>query len=364
MSSRLADDLMIDRRGTVAPISSSHATSGDRLRRLREERGRSLRSVARAVGVRPRDLRHFEGGRRPVPADVRERLAGALDVPVAELVPVRGPSEIEVADGAVKVGPVERRLSERPTSDDVLGGYLHMVYELRGLRPGDPLPLRDEDLDHLARALGDDAATIESRLIELIGCSAAEAERLRKILMRRRLVVPAAGVALGVAGLNAGALADALGGSDADETRPTTTTQVFEPAAVDAPVPTTAPPTTAPPTTSAPPPPTTAAVEADPGVEREPVIGDPLVIERDDVQAGSNDDVEIGDPLVIEREPEEPTPGEVEIGEALVIERDPADSSSGEQPEPEVGGSYTIEREDAAGGEQSPDGDPPTGSTS
>ena len=60
-----------------------------------------------------------------------------------------------------------------------------MIYELRNLPPGSPVPLRQPDLTALADALGGTPDTIERRLVELIGASPEEAARLRAMILLR-----------------------------------------------------------------------------------------------------------------------------------------------------------------------------------
>jgi hypothetical protein len=73
-----------------------------------------------------------------------------------------------------------------------------MIYAARGLRRGERISLRNEDLDVLAGLVGNDADQVERRLIELMDCTPDEARTLRALLFRRRTVAAAAGLALGL----------------------------------------------------------------------------------------------------------------------------------------------------------------------
>src|SRR5688572_13310657 len=174
----------------------------------RRERGLSARQVATAAGVRRQELRAFELGRHSVPDPVLHELAEVYGVETHELLPVRGPSPVAVEDRRISVGPATRELPEDATTDEVLERYLSAVSELRGRLPGDLTGLRDADVALLSDVLGDTCDEIEDRLMRLIACTRAEARAIRKALVKRRLLVPAAGLLLG-----AGTVAPAAAGS-------------------------------------------------------------------------------------------------------------------------------------------------------
>ena len=85
--------------------------------------------------------------------------------------------------------------------DDPLASYLSMIYAARGIRPGEPLALRDADLNVLAGLVGHDPDQVERRLIELMQISPDEARIIRTLLFKRRTVATAAGLALGLTAL-------------------------------------------------------------------------------------------------------------------------------------------------------------------
>lgn len=207
--------------------ASTHSV-GEHLRGLRERRGLPRRRVARSVGVGWTSVASWELGRRHVPASTAPDLARLYDVEVEDLRPPRRPSPIRVTREAVSVGEVQRPLEGEPDVESVLERYLDAVYALRGLRRADDLALRDEDVEELAAALGDEPEEIERRLMQLVRCTREEARTLRKALLRRRVLIPAAGVALGVGGLTP-ALAQSGGGDDT----PSTTSTTVAPAAVE-----------------------------------------------------------------------------------------------------------------------------------
>lgn len=175
--------------------------TGQRLRAVRERLGLTKSEAARRVGLTRRELGAYEKGRWRVPETTMARLAHAYGMSTGEVVPTRSASRLEIDADHVAAGETERRIPDDATPDEVLGEYLDLVRELRGLGENDELPLRDADLAVLAEALGGTPERIETRLVELIDCTRDEARAIRRTLMKRRLVAPAAGFLLGVGGI-------------------------------------------------------------------------------------------------------------------------------------------------------------------
>lgn len=113
----------------------------------------------------------------------------------------RTETALAVDSGAITAGSARREIPRDATPDQVLDHYVEFIRELRGAGKLAQLSLREEDLDALASALGDTPREIERRLVELIECSRSEARRLRRAILKRQLVVPVAGFALGIGGL-------------------------------------------------------------------------------------------------------------------------------------------------------------------
>ncbi len=132
------------------------------------------------------------------------RLAGEYGCDPSQLLPERPSASVILEPRRVCVGGASKALrSDDPHPDEVLRGYLGLLYEIRSTKPGTEIPLRDKDLEALADALGGSADAIETRLIELMDVTRDEAAAIRATLLRRRLIVPAAGLVLG-AGLFTG----------------------------------------------------------------------------------------------------------------------------------------------------------------
>jgi hypothetical protein len=117
---------------------------------------------------------------------------------------------------------------------EVLTQYLSLVYAMRDIEPGTPIPLRDLDIEVLCQALDQGAFDIERELHALMAETAPLARRTRSL--RRRLVVPAAGVL--VAATAIGTLVfvqrqdDTTAPASTPAVSPPATTDVFEPVPV------------------------------------------------------------------------------------------------------------------------------------
>ena len=86
-------------------------------------------------------------------------------------------------------------------SDDaeaLLGKYVELVSRVRHARPGEPIALRADDVVALSAAIGQDTMHVEARIVELLGCTPYEAKSLHAEMLRRKLVVPVAGLVAGL----------------------------------------------------------------------------------------------------------------------------------------------------------------------
>ena len=142
----------------------------------------------------------------PLSESVIDRLIDVYEGDPSSLVPARTTAPVVLDAARLQVGDASARMkSQDPPRDEVLRGYLGLLYELRGKRPGTEIPLRTYDMDSLADALGADPDAIETRLVELMHVTREEAAAMRAAMIRRRLILPAAGIALG-AGVFAGSM--------------------------------------------------------------------------------------------------------------------------------------------------------------
>jgi hypothetical protein len=173
------------------------------------------------------------------------------------LVPQRDAMRVDV--NRVVVGS-KVRIAASTARDDVLQAYVDVLAAVRGAKQGAAVALRTADLEELASTLGRDVDDIETRIAELLQCTRAEAATVHAEL-RRRMLVPAAGLAVGAAAW-AGAITAAPGtaASTSPQSRPVVRTEAVAaptPVTSDSTTPSTVAPTTS--TTTAPTPSTTVA---------------------------------------------------------------------------------------------------------
>jgi hypothetical protein len=114
------------------------------------------------------ELRQIEQGQRPLTDDQVHRLMTAYRASSGPLVPERVELTVDLHHGAMFAGSRTKVLPADATLDDVLGRYLSLLYLMRGLEPGNTLPLRSDDLTVLSNAVDLNIAEIEGRLFELM----------------------------------------------------------------------------------------------------------------------------------------------------------------------------------------------------
>ena len=161
----------------------------------RKRRGLKRRHAAAAAGTTAVKLRAYERGDEPVPAGVCAQLAECYGDDLTAHVPLRVPVQVE--SSRLVIGAVQQPVG--PDTDDVIAGYVDIVRRLRNTERGDPLALRTADIVALAGALGRDPEAIEQWIADALGCTRAEARRLHGELLRRKVILPVAGLAAGMA---------------------------------------------------------------------------------------------------------------------------------------------------------------------
>jgi len=235
----LLDDLAPPRLGTL-------------LRGARRERGLTRREVADRVGTTTTDLRRFERGDTPVPPHLVAEFAECYGQALTAQLATRAP--IQVDRRRVVVG-TEVATFESDDGDEVLGKYVELVARLRQTQPGEPIALRADDLVALSNAIGRDTADVETRIVEVLGCTPREAHSLHAEMLRRKLVLPVAGLVAGLAIVTGVGVASAANPPSAPAVPTETAVHQTVPLSHDVPAP---PPTTVAPTpTTAAPTPTT-----------------------------------------------------------------------------------------------------------
>ena len=190
---------------------------GEILRASRKRKGWKRKHVAELIDVSARRLRAYEDGSQPIPSDVCARLADLYGDHLAANVSRREVPRFD--DGWLVVGAEQRAIGDGGTTD-VIAHYAEILRRVRRADPGEPVPLRTADLAALSAALETDAETIEQRIMDALGCTREEARSLHRELLRRRVVLPVAGLAMGIvafAGIQAAAA------NNSDPVPPTTT---------------------------------------------------------------------------------------------------------------------------------------------
>ena len=150
---------------------------------------------------------------------------------------------IEVDAGRVAVGP-EARTLESADDDEVLEKYVALVAATAPLAARcSRSPCAPTISSRCRGAVGHDTEHVEARIVELLGCTPREARSLHAEMLRRKLVVPVAGLVTGLAVIGGVGVAAASSGPAAAHEDPAVAHVTVDAAEV-AVAATTAPPTT------------------------------------------------------------------------------------------------------------------------
>ena len=191
---------------------------GKLLAEARVARGYSLEEAARSLGGDwgTVELLEAETGRRPLTDVEVKELTDFYEIPTSTLIPERSRLVVDLEEGLMEVGGESVRLEPSAVQRrDVLARYLSMVYAMRDVPPGRPVPLRLPDLLVLEGVFSTHRRQIEDALRELlVDRTGSVGFRTRRL--RGRLVVPIAGVV--VAATTLGTLLLVSGPSGAAET--------------------------------------------------------------------------------------------------------------------------------------------------
>jgi hypothetical protein len=167
---------------------------------LSEARDRHGRTVDRLAACTDRftaaDLIAIEAGERALDDRDLEAVVALYGIDPGALVPGRTDLVVDLDQHRLATAGYTQPLAgTAPTAEEVLASYLALVYTLRHAEPGTKVPLRQADLDVLARALALAEPDIEHRLVDLMVAPTAMV-RERTLLLRARVLLPAAGVLL------------------------------------------------------------------------------------------------------------------------------------------------------------------------
>ena len=216
---------LIPPRRLGALLSESRATKGLTLADMAlESEGRFSLSA----------LASIERGTTPVFGPDLEEVVELYGLESTNLVPTRSKLVVDLEEGRMWVAETRHRtkVGRQATRQDVLARYLSMVYCMRGIDPGTHITLRNEDLDVLGASLGTGLGRIVSDLEALMEDPGGRIT-WRSRLLKKSVLVPAAGLLVAFCG--AGALV-LTSGSDAGATESdpaATTTDVGDHATVE-----------------------------------------------------------------------------------------------------------------------------------
>ncbi len=155
-----------------------HDDFGTRLQRVRRAHEMSQAELAHASGLSRRRVAALERGKAPISDSELSALAAAFGVGVGAIAPPG--SRLTVAAGALSTGGAGE-LRGGAALDAVLLEYVSMVAELRGSGTVAPSSLRQDDLEHLASAVGGTPKELEARLTELLGTNQSQGQSLAPV---------------------------------------------------------------------------------------------------------------------------------------------------------------------------------------
>jgi transcriptional regulator with XRE-family HTH domain len=167
---------------------------GRLLAETREAAGESLEELAHrsAMLADAAFLDAIESGRAELDEPTVRWVTALYGVRSEQLVPQRARLIIDLTEGTVGAGELQLRFEE-PTQHQVLVNYLALVYAMRNVSVGTPIPMRKEDVHILGEALQQRSRVLEADLRQLMLGAVPHVEG-RSRTFRRRLVVPLAGV--------------------------------------------------------------------------------------------------------------------------------------------------------------------------
>jgi hypothetical protein len=199
---------MHSRRNPEEPLVPPHRL-GELLCEARLQQGLSLDSAAHELGPdwSALTLLEIETGYRTIPDQDLLILTEMYKIDTSALIPSRSHLVLEIDDRIQERGNLTVHFvggaggtgdaGESAEAGEVLTRYLAALYSMRGIAPGEIIPLRQPDLRVLAEALGRPAEQIEQELIEMMLLS-AESVRTRGSRLRNRVLIPALGVVVAV----------------------------------------------------------------------------------------------------------------------------------------------------------------------
>ncbi len=174
---------------------------GRLLRQRRIDKGLAVGAICANAGRQLSEalVEDIENGSATLDAATLALVADAYDISLSAMSPQRAELIIDLDEGVIAAR--DHRLGlETAATEEVLTRYLALVYTLRELPIGTEVPLRMLDVGVLSQALeiGSDSVCAELRTL-----MTAEVEKVAKVesVVRRKLVVPLAGILVGATAL-------------------------------------------------------------------------------------------------------------------------------------------------------------------
>jgi transcriptional regulator with XRE-family HTH domain len=195
---------------------------GRLLREAREAHGETVPQLVRRSGLVYDEewFGRLEAGRVALDEPLVRWVSELYGVGAGEIVPARSQLVIDLDEGAISIGGRRSPLlgpADAPVgADQLLGNYLALVYLLRDLPAGTPIPIREVDVAVLAQALQRSPRDVRTALGRLIAADGGELAG-RSAALRHRLIVPVAGILVGLTAVG-GLLLVRSTGSEAQST--------------------------------------------------------------------------------------------------------------------------------------------------
>lgn len=169
---------------------------GEVLGAARHSTGLTVSEVAtKSEGAFQRtDILSIEAGLRRLDDEELNTVLSLYEIPRDTVLPHRSRLVLDLNEGSMSVGDIDAPALN--TEDEVFERYLALVYTLRGIQPGTPVPLRDVDLDVLGQALRIEQHDVKSRLVTLMEPPPVLLQpRIERL--SRQILVPTIGVIVG-----------------------------------------------------------------------------------------------------------------------------------------------------------------------
>ena len=183
---------------------------GEVLAAARLALGRSIDELAEqsSGAFASTDLANAEAGIVEPDPDTIRALAELYDLSRTGSLATRSRLTIDLAAGQLNAGEFSAEIpSGAAGREPILARYLAAVYQMRSLRPGRRIPLRQDDVRVLAAALDIDEVTVRRQLHFLMMDEDAQVETKLAVLEGSTLI-PAAGLLIGSPSVGALVLAE------------------------------------------------------------------------------------------------------------------------------------------------------------